>query len=103
MMHRRFRPPPRPRCQPPCPNVPRKQPAGQWSVSSRSPFTYRGGERGKLLLALVHVQFLVTPPSLISASGDWDFDSVQPDQAWLTVTPDPAVVEVNMAPAHDLT
>ncbi|HET8932354.1 MAG TPA: transglutaminase family protein [Polyangiales bacterium] len=24
------------------------------------------------------------------------------DQAWLTVTPDPAVVEVNMAPAHDL-
>lgn len=27
----------------------------------------------------------------------------RPDQAWLTVTPDPAVVEVNMAPAHDLT
>lgn len=26
----------------------------------------------------------------------------RPDQAWLTVTPDPAVVEVNMAPAHDL-
>jgi uncharacterized protein (DUF2126 family) len=25
------------------------------------------------------------------------------DQAWLTVTPDPAVVEVNMAPAHNLT
>jgi uncharacterized protein (DUF2126 family) len=24
------------------------------------------------------------------------------DQAWLTVTPDPGVVEVNMAPAHDL-
>ena len=30
--------------------------------------------------------------------------SVQPGagEAWLTVTPDPAVVEVNMAPAHDL-
>ena len=28
--------------------------------------------------------------------------ALQPDQAWLTVTPDPAVVEVNMAPAHDL-
>lgn len=26
----------------------------------------------------------------------------RPDQAWLTITPDPAVVEVNMAPAHDL-
>ena len=25
-----------------------------------------------------------------------------PDEAWLTVTPDPAVVEVNLAPAHDL-
>ena len=24
------------------------------------------------------------------------------DQAWLTITPDPGVVEVNMAPAHDL-
>ncbi|HET8935537.1 MAG TPA: transglutaminase family protein, partial [Polyangiales bacterium] len=28
--------------------------------------------------------------------------TLRPDQAWLTVTPDPAVVEVNMAPAHDL-
>jgi uncharacterized protein (DUF2126 family) len=34
---------------------------------------------------------------LISATPTAD-----PDQAWLTVTPDPAVVEVNMAPAHDL-
>lgn len=32
-----------------------------------------------------------------------DTPAPSPDQAWLTVTPDPAVVEVNMAPAHDLT
>jgi uncharacterized protein (DUF2126 family) len=41
-------------------------------------------------------------------SAELDSDELTPApipsqaQAWLTVTPDPAVVEVNMAPAHDL-
>lgn len=39
---------------------------------------------------------------------DLDSESLAPapvateSQAWLTITPDPAVVEINMAPAHDL-
>lgn len=51
----------------------------------------------------------VKPRWPAARATDLDSETLSPapvaneSQAWLTITPDPAVVEINMAPAHDLT